>query len=498
MALNLFRSFRRRAPEPLPQAPAVPARRRSLQDVDAAHVQAQRILLEAQRAALEIRKRVDEEIRQEREQLRELELKLTEREARLDKKLDALEQKAVRLQERVAEVSGQAASLEEEKARVANRLEEVAGLTRNEAAARVLASTEEETKADILRRVRKLETEAREDLERKANNILATVIQRYAAPHVSEHSTTVVHLPNDELKGRIIGKEGRNIRVFEHVTGCDLIVDENPGTIVISGFNLLRREVAKRALQRLVDDGRIQPARIEEVVESVKSEISKEIRSAGEEVCYDLGITEFPTPLVQLVGRLKYRTSYGQNMLQHTWEAARIGALLAGELGADVNVVKRAILLHDIGKAVDHEVEGTHVAIGEQIMKKYAVPETVRKAAAAHHEDYPYETIEAIIVQIADAISAARPGARRENYEEYVKRMSDLEEIATSFEGVEKAYAIAAGREVRVIVKPEKVDDLHAVKLAQGIAARIEQELQYPGEVTVNVIREMRAEAVAR
>ena len=501
MPLHLFRSFRRRAAAPPPEPPSRdgrPVRRRTLPDVEDEQVQAQHILLEAQRAALELRKRVDDETRQEREQLRGLERKLAEREERLDRKLEALEQKALRLQERVQEVNAQAASLTGERAQVQRALEEVAGLTKSEAAARVLALAEEETKTDIVRRVRKLEAEAREDLERKAHALLASVVQRYAAAHVAENSTTVVHLPNDDLKGRIIGKEGRNIRVFETVTGCDLIVDETPGTIVISGFNLLRREVARRALQRLVDDGRIQPARIEDVVEEVKKEIAKEIRAAGEEACYDLGITEFPSPLVQLVGRLKYRTSYGQSILQHSWEAARVGTMLAEELGADVNVVKRAVLLHDVGKAVDHEVEGTHVEIGEEIMKKYGVAEAVRKAAAAHHEDYPFETVEAIIVQVSDAISASRPGARRENYEEYVKRLTELEAVAGSFEGVEKAYAISAGREVRVFVESKKIDDLQAIKLAHGIAAKIEQELKYPGEVKVNVIRETRAEATAR
>ena len=503
MALNIFRSMWRPgegpSPAPAPETPP-PARRdrRRVSDPADARVSAQQIILEAERAAFEARQRVDEEIRQEREQLRALELKVSEREERLEEKMDTLEQKALRLQERAEELNQRARRFEQEQTRLQQELEAVAGLTQTEAAARILAQAEEETKTDVVRRVRKLEGQAREDLERKAHEVLATVVQRYAAPHVAEHSTAVVHLPNDDIKGRIIGKEGRNIRVFEVVTGCDLIVDETPGTILVSAFNPLRREVAKRALERLVQDGRIQPARIEEVVEQVKKDIAQEIRAAGEEVCYDLGITEFAPPLMQLIGRLKYRTSYGQNMLQHSWEAARVGMLLAEELGADVNVVKRAVLLHDIGKAVDHEVEGTHVEIGEHIMKKYGIAEAIRRAAGAHHEDYPYETVEAIIVQVADAISAARPGARRESYEDYVKRLTDLEAIALSFGGVEKAYAISAGREVRVFVKPDKVDDAQAIKLARGIAAKIEAEVKYPGEVIVNVIRETRAEATAR
>lgn len=509
MALNIFRSFHRSVAPPPPgterprearerRRPPGPRRDGRERSVEAAHVEAQHLLLDAQREALELRKRADEEVRRERDQLRELEAKLTEREERLEQRLDLLETKALRLQEKVTEVKNKETALDEERLHIQRSLEEVAGLTQADAAARVLANAEEAAKVDIVRRVRKMEAQAREDLEKKAGELLATVLQRYAASHVAETSTSVVHLPNDELKGRIIGKEGRNIRVLETVTGCEIIVDETPGTILVSGFNPLRREVARRALEQLAADGRIQPARIEDVVARVKKEVNEEIRAAGEEVCYDLGVTEFPEPLVQLVGRLKYRTSYGQSILQHSWEAARVGAMLAEELGADVNVVKRAVLLHDVGKAVDHEVEGTHVEIGEGIMKKYGITEVVRKAAAAHHEDYPFETLEAIIVQIADAVSASRPGARRESYEEYVKRLTDLETVATAFEGVEKAYAIAAGREIRVFVEPKKIDDLQAIKLAQGIAAKIEQELKYPGEVKVNVIREVRAEATAR
>lgn len=484
-----------RFPPPLSSLPAEGSAQAGIQQVQ---VEAQRVLLAAQQEALEIRKAADTDARREREQLRGHESKLAAREERLEGKLDALEQKALRLQEKVNEIRVKETSLEEERAALQRKREEVAGLSRDEARAQVLTAAEEAVKADIVRRVRKLEAEAREDLEKKAALLLAGVLQRYAASHVAETSTSVVHLPTDELKGRIIGKEGRNIRVLEQVTGCEVIVDDTPATITVSGFNPLRREVAKRAIETLAHDGRIQPARIEEVVGKVKKEINAEIKAAGEEVVFDLGITEFPEPLVQLIGRLKYRTSYGQPILQHSWEAARVGAMLASELGADVNVVKRAVLLHDVGKAVDHEVEGTHVEIGEEIMKKYGVPEEIRKAAAAHHEDYPFETLEAIIVQIADAVSASRPGARRESTEEYVKRMKDLEDIAAAFEGVEKAYAIAAGREVRVFVEPKQVDDLQAIKLAQGIAAKIESELKYPGEVKVNVIRETRAEATAR
>ncbi|MBI4021780.1 MAG: ribonuclease Y, partial [Candidatus Andersenbacteria bacterium] len=296
----------------------------------------------------------------------------------------------------------------------------------------------------------------------------------------------------------VIGKEGRNIQHLERLTGCEIVVDETPNTIMISGFSPVRRQVAKTALEKLLADGRIHPGRIEEVVEEAKKKINDDIREAGEAVVYDLGIIDLPEQLVQLIGRLKYRTSYRQNILKHSWEAAHIAAMLAEELGADVMIAKKATLLHDIGKAIDHEVEGSHIEIGEKIMKKFGVAERIIAAAAAHHDDPPYESPEAYIVQVADAISAARPGARKDTAENYIKRMEDLENIAASYEGVEKAYAIYAGREVRVFVRPTEVDDLKAIKLAQDIAKQIEQQLQYPGEVRVNVIRELRANAKAR
>lgn len=491
--LPRFLSFRRARTAASAVSAATPT-----QALERARAQAAQLLLDAQKEAIDIRRRADEEVRREQRRLVELEERLVHREERLAGKLDELEAKAKRLQEKVAEVQTQEEDTEQLRQEYLLKLSDLSGLTPDAAAERVLTAAEERMKKELVLRLRKLEAVGREEWERRANGVLASVIQRYAASHVSDTSTSSVHLPNDDLKGRIIGKEGRNIKVLENVTGCEIIVDETPGTIIISGFSPLRRQIAKVAIGRLVEDGRIQPARIEEVVAKAKKEVGKEIMQAGEEVVYDLGITDFHPNLVQLVGRLKYRTSYGQSILQHSWEAARIAAMLAEELGADVNVAKRATLLHDIGKAVDHEVEGTHVEIGENIMRKFNISEPIIKAAAAHHEDYPYDSIEAIIVQVADAISASRPGARRESSEQYVKRMEDLEQIAVSFEGVLKAYAIAAGREVRVFVEPGKIDDLHAINLAQGIAQRIEQELQYPGEVKVNVIREVRSEATAK
>ena len=483
-------SFRRR--QGRAQAPTVPG------DAGQARVAAAQVLLEANREATDVRRRAEEDVRREKQRLAELEERLVEREERLGGKLDELEQKARRLQEKAREIQGREAEVQHLHEEELKKISEVSGLTPKEAEERVLAATEERMKKELVLRMRKLESIGREEWERRSHEILASAIQRYAASHVSETTTSVVHLPNDELKGRIIGKEGRNIKVLENVTGCEIIVDETPGTIVVSGFSPLRRQVAKVAIERLVEDGRIQPARIEEVVAKAKKDVAKSIKEAGEEVVYDLGITDFHPNLVQLVGRLKFRTSYGQSILQHSWEAARVAIMLAEELGADVGIAKKATLLHDVGKAVDHEVEGTHVEIGENIMRKFGIPEPIIKAASAHHEDYPYESLEAIIVQMADAISAARPGARRESYEQYVKRMEGLEQIAGSFDGVAKAYAIAAGREVRVFVEPKKIDDLAAIKIAQGIAQRIEQELEYPGEVKVNVIRETRVESTAK
>ncbi|MDO8512861.1 MAG: ribonuclease Y [bacterium] len=460
--------------------------------------EAAEIVMEAKQEAIEIRRRVDEDTHQEKQRLAQLEERVIQREERIAVKLDEMEAKARRLQEKIKAVQEKEASVDQLYAEEQQKLSEVAQLSPMEAEKKVLFAAEERTKVELVRRMRKLEEVGRDEWEKRANNLLAQVVQRYAASQVSETTTSVVHLADDTLKGRIIGKEGRNIKVLETITGCEILVDETPGTIVVSGFSPLRRQIAKVSIERLIEDGRIQPARIEEVVAKAKKDIAKNVMEAGEEVVYDLGITDFHPNLVQLIGRLKFRTSYGQSILQHSWEAARIATMLCEELGGDVNITKRATLLHDIGKAVDHEVEGNHVEIGINIMKKFSIPEAIIKAAAAHHDSYPFETMEALIVQVADAISASRPGARRESYELYVKRMEDLERLAQAFDGVQKVYAISAGREVRVFVQPEKVDDLSAIKLAQDIAAKIEQELEYPGDVKVNVVRELRAEAIAK
>lgn len=452
----------------------------------------------AEKEAREIKEKAERELDKRRNQLVNLEKRVADHEGSLETKIMGLDEKETALRNTQANLDKQKQQLVDLKAKEEHQLAEISGLTPEQAEARVLELAEERTSDEIVRRVRRLEKEGEKRLEDEARNILSNIIQRYAASHVSETTTTHVHVEDESMIGRVIGKEGRNIQHLERLTGCEVVIDETPNSIMVSGFSPVRRQVAKTALEKLLSDGRIHPGRIEEVVEEAKKKINEDIKEAGEAVVYDLGIMDLPEQLVQLIGRLKYRTSYRQNILKHSWEAAHIATMLAEELGANVNVAKRATLLHDIGKAIDHEVEGNHVEIGEKIMKKFGIPDEVIKAASAHHEDYPFETVEAVVVQVADAISAARPGARRDTAEKYIKRMEDLENIAGSFEGVEKAYAIYAGREVRVFVKPSDIDDLQAIKLAQGIAKRIEQELTYPGDVKVNVIREMRTSAMAR
>jgi len=452
---------------------------------------------QAEEDARNLKQKAEADLDKRRDQIVELEKHVAVREERIENKLNELEKKDEELK-KIKEAQLQAAEdlkkLHEDEEK---RLAEISGLTQEQAQARVLELAEQRTKEEVVRRVRKMEKEGERNLEEKARSILSTVIQRYASSHVTETTTSHVSVPDESMIGRIIGKEGRNIQHLERLTGCEIVIDEAPNSIMISGFSPIRRQVAKTAIERLLKDGRVHPGRIEEVIEEAKKEINEDILASGEAAVYDLGIVDFPEKLVHLVGRMKYRTSYRQNILKHSTEAAHIAAMLAEELGADVMISKKATLLHDIGKAIDHEVEGNHVEIGEKIMRKFNIDERIIKAAAAHHEDYPFDTKEAIIVQVSDAVSAARPGARRDSLEEYVKRMEDLENIATSYEGVGKAYAIHAGREIRVFVEPKKIDDLQAIKLAQDIAKQIEQELTYPGDVKVNVIREVRADALA-
>jgi ribonuclease Y len=374
-----------------------------------------------------------------------------------------------------------------------NQLERVAGISSDEAKKLLIASMESEAKHDAAKLIRKIENETRETSKKKAQEIIALAIKRYAGEYVSEKTVSVVDLPNEEMKGRIIGREGRNIRAIEAATGIDLIIDDTPEAVILSGFNPIRREVAKISLQRLIEDGRIHPARIEEIVKKVDKEIEASIKEAGEQATFDVGVHGIDPELIKLIGRLRYRSSYAQNVLQHSKEVSFICGVMASELGVNVKKAKRAGLLHDIGKAVDHEVEGPHATIGADLAKKYNESNDVIHAIAAHHEDIPPDTILAVLTQAADTLSGARPGARREMLESYIKRLEDLERIAMSFNGVSKSFAIQAGREIRIMVEGEKVSDDHSIMLCRDIAGKIEKELTYPGQIKVTVIRETRA-----
>lgn len=421
-----------------------------------------------------------------------------QREEMLDKKEEGLKGEEDDLKIKAEQVKKIKDEINELKEQEIKKLEEISTISREAAKEELFKLAESQYQKDLFDQLKKLEEGRKDELEKKGREIMVSAMQRIDASQVTEATTTTVSLPSDEMKGRIIGKEGRNIKTLERLTGVDVIVDETPETIIISGFDPVRRQIAKSALEKLMADGRIQPARIEEMVEKAKEEIVKKVKEAGEAAVYDAGVVGLDSRLVELLGRLRYRTSFGQNVLLHSLESTHLAGLLASELGADVAICKKAALLHDIGKAVDHEVTGTHVDIGKRILEKFGIDAKVIKAMQSHHEEYPYETIESRIVQAAEAISAARPGARKETLENYLKRLGELEKIATSFEGVEKAYAIQAGREIRVFVTPEKIDDMKAYKLAKDIAMEIEKELKYPGEIKVMVIRETRAIEYAR
>ena len=456
------------------------------------------IVLEGKDEALHLRRAAEEEAREQRATHQRNERRLLDREEALDRKTAALEEQAVALNARAEGLEVEAARLNELRQRQLVELERVSGLSVAEARQTMIREIEDEALAEAQHRVREIERHASEEGDDRARRILTTVMQRIAGDLTSEATITVVNLPNEEMKGRIIGREGRNIRALEQATGVDLIIDDTPEAVVLSGFDPVRREVARMALNKLISDGRIHPGRIEETVAKARQELEIVMRQAGEQAAYDAGVPGLHPELIKLIGRLKYRTSYGQNVLNHCVETARLAGLLAAEIGANVAESKKGGLLHDIGKAVDHEVEGPHAAIGGDIAARYGVNATVCNAIAAHHQEVEQESTEATVVQIADAISASRPGARGESLDNYVKRLDDLQQIALSFPGVERCFAIQAGREIRILVRPEDIDDLASSRLARDVVRKIEEQLQYPGQIKVTVIRETRAVDYAR
>lgn len=466
--------------------------------VEEAKSKEKEILLEAKSKALEMSEAVKKEEQDFRQQILRIEERLEKKERDLDNKSLTLDNLRNDLDKKNELLRAQQDEIRELKVKQLANLEKIAGMTREEAGKILLDNAEKSIKEEMLGLTRKLINQAREDADRKAREIVAHAIERCASEVTAETTTTIVHIPNEEMKGRIIGKEGRNIRSFEQMMGVEILIDDSPDTVVISGFNSIRRQIAKLTLEKLLVDGRIHPARIEEAYEKSKQEVGEMIKQSGEEAVYELGITSFPPKLIQLIGRLRFRTSYGQNILRHSVEMAKLCALMAEELGADVMIAKQGALLHDIGKALDQDMEGTHVEIGKKIAEKFNLNEKIVNAITSHHGDTEYISVEAALVDAADNISGSRPGARKDSYENYVKRLEDLENIAHSFEGVDKVYAIQAGREIRVFVKPDKLDDLGAQKLARDIANRFENELKYPGEIRVNVIRETRVIEYAR
>ncbi|MFA6551449.1 MAG: ribonuclease Y [Patescibacteria group bacterium] len=483
-------------------------KQKALNEINSAEAKAQKIItdakaeekeaiLKAQEKALVI---IDEAKKEEERRYKES----SEFQKRLEKRETTFSQKLLELQDKQQKLYDKVNQVEEAKEKIIairkeqlEKLEKIAKMTKDEAKDVLMNNVEGEIKEALVSRIKKLEQESSDELETKAKAMLAVTMQRLASTYTTEVTTTNVDLPNDEMKGRIIGREGRNIRAIENLTGVEIIVDDTPNVITISGFSMIRRHLAKRALEKLILDGRIHPTKIEDAIEEAKKDLALDIKKAGEEAMYDVGIAGFDTKLVQIIGRLKYRTSYGQNILNHSVQVAHLSALLADQLGADVTTAKKAGLLHDIGKAVDHEVQGTHPEIGKNIGQKFNLAPEIINAIATHHDDKPADLI-SVIVKVADAISGARPGARKDSLEQYLQRLEELEKVAMTFDGVERTYAIQAGREIRVFVEPNKIDDLAAYNLAKNIAKKIETELKYPGEIKVNVVREMRIVEYAR
>lgn len=466
--------------------------------LEEAETKSKSLIIEAKDKASSIIAETEKEERQRKNRISELETRLLEREDSFDKKLTVLGEQETTLRTRTETIQNRESKLAESESQIHAKLESVARLSVDEARTKIIEEAKVNYRDDLAASLQKLTKERQDDLERHAVEIMTTSLQRYARGHVSEFTTSTFPLADEDLKGKIIGREGRNIRSLERATGVELLMDEVPDAIIISSFDPLRREIARMALEKLIKDGRIQPAKIEEEVEEAKAELAKRVLEIGEAAAQDVGVYDLPKELLQLLGRLHFRTSFGQNVLIHSTEMAHIAAMMAGELGLNVNVTRKGALLHDIGKAIDHEVEGTHVDLGRKILKKFGVDDAIIEAMQSHHEDYPYARPEAYVVTAADVLSAARPGARRGTVENYIKRLADLERIAMDFPGVKQAYAISAGRELRVFVIPEKIDDFRALEMAREIANRVQSELKFPGEIKVNVIREMRAVEYAR
>ena len=449
-------------------------------------------IFKAKEEILNARKDLDDEIRERRGEVQQQERRLIQKEENLERKLESIDKKEKDLVRKEENLESQKEELKQITNRQMAELQRISGLSADEAKKQLLAEIEKTMTAEKAALVREMESKAKEEANKNAKEIVGYAIQKCAADHTSETTVSIVSLPNDDMKGRIIGREGRNIKALETLTGIDLIIDDTPEAVVISGFDPLRREVAKIALEKLIEDGRIHPAKIEEMVEKAKEEVENTIKEEGERAVLETGVVGLHPDLIKLIGKLKYRTSYGQNVLNHSIEVSNLARIMAEELGLDAKLARRAGLLHDIGKALDHDMEGTHVEIGVEILKRYKENDKVLNAVQAHHGDVEPQTVEAALVQAADAISASRPGARRETFETYIKRLESLENIADSFEGVEKSFAIQAGREIRIIVKPEKISDDQMVLMARDVAKKVEDEMEYPGQIKVNVVRETR------